>query len=209
MLLALTGSSGSGKTTLAYAVAGLLPSLVVHDFDEWGVPSDADTAWRQRTGEHWLRRAHALQESGQDLLLTGQSPLGEVLATPSAYGLDGIAVCLVDIDDDERVARLADRDGGRWSAEQLDAFVSWGRWHRGHVADPQHRPDAIIRDCWPGMLWGRWSDWSAGDTRWHTDILDTTGATVDESVDALVGWVEAQRDARREGRLALAPGWSG
>src|SRR3954452_13631970 len=141
MLLALTGSSGSGKTTLAYAVAGRLPSLVVHDFDEWGVPSDADTAWRQRTGEHWVRRAHALQEGGQDLLLTGQSPLGELLATPSAYGLDGIAVCLVDVDDDERVVRLADRDGDRWSEAEIDAFVGWGRWHRGHLADPQHRPD--------------------------------------------------------------------
>src|ERR1051326_8971980 len=117
MLLALTGSSGGGKTTLAYALAGRVPSLAVHDFDEWGVPSDADTAWRQRTGEHWLRRAYAIQETGRDLLLTGQSPLGEILATPSAYGLDGIAMCLVDVDDDERVERLTRRDGGRWSDE--------------------------------------------------------------------------------------------
>ena len=38
MLLKLTGSSGAGKTTLAFALADRLDGVVVHDFDEVGVP---------------------------------------------------------------------------------------------------------------------------------------------------------------------------
>jgi uridine kinase len=84
MLFKLTGSSCSGKTTLAYATASRLRHIVVHDFDELGVPAGADPHWRHHMTEMWVRRALEYQERGIDLLLTGQSPLGEVLAVPSA-----------------------------------------------------------------------------------------------------------------------------
>lgn len=54
MLLSGAGSSCSGKTTAARACAGM-DGLVVHDFDEIGVPSSADVAWRQESLETWLR----------------------------------------------------------------------------------------------------------------------------------------------------------
>ncbi|WP_020659246.1 hypothetical protein [Amycolatopsis benzoatilytica] len=90
MLLKLTGSSCSGKSTLAFAVADRLQRVAVHDFDEVGVPERPDHHWRHRTTELWVRRALEYQDCGIDLLLTGQSPLGEVLAAPSAPLLDGI-----------------------------------------------------------------------------------------------------------------------
>lgn len=114
MLLKLTGSSCSGKTTLAYTAADRLARIAVHDFDELGVPEGADRHWRHRMTEMWVRRAVEYQDRGIDLLLSGQSPLGEVLAAPSAPLLDGIAVCLVDVADPARRARLAERDAGRW-----------------------------------------------------------------------------------------------
>lgn len=43
-------------------------------------------------------------------VLAGQSPLGEVLACPSAPALDGLAVCLMDVEDGERLRRLDARD---------------------------------------------------------------------------------------------------
>ncbi|WP_431682917.1 hypothetical protein [Kitasatospora sp. KL5] len=113
MLLKLTGSSCSGKTTLAQSAGERLGRLAVHDFDELGVPDGADRRWRNRMTEMWVRRALEYQDRGVDLLLTGQSPLGEVLASPSAPSLDGIAVCLVDVSDELRRGRLAVRDPGR------------------------------------------------------------------------------------------------
>lgn len=47
MFLTIAGSSCSGKTTAVRACAEI-DGLVVHDFDEIGVPADADVVWRQR-----------------------------------------------------------------------------------------------------------------------------------------------------------------
>ena len=194
MLLVFTGSSCSGKTTLARAVAARVDGLVVHDFDEFGVPSGADMAWRQRTGETWVRRAHAIQQAGRDTLLTGQSPLGEILATPSVTLLDGVAVALIDVDDAERADRLAERNPGL-PDEQVAAFLGWARWHRGHAADPAYHPEVIVDGAWTQMRWDRWRDWTATDPRWQTDIIDTSGRTVADCAQAAVSWVIAARAA--------------
>jgi energy-coupling factor transporter ATP-binding protein EcfA2 len=112
-LFLLFGSSGSGKTTLVDALRGCAPTLACHDFDEVGVPRRPTIAWRQRMLEQWVRRAIALQRDGVDLLLAGQSPLGELVAAPSACELDRYAACLLDCDDETRATRLrADPRGG-------------------------------------------------------------------------------------------------
>ncbi|HEX4222638.1 MAG TPA: hypothetical protein VHZ97_09775 [Pseudonocardiaceae bacterium] len=208
MLLKLTGSSCSGKTTLAFAVANRLERVAVHDFDEVGVPAGADRQWRHRTTELWVRRAQEYQDRGIDLLLTGQSPLGEILAAPSAPLLDGIAVCLVDVADEVRGERLTARDPGRWDDSAVKAFLAWAAWHRGHARDPHYRPEVIIRGSGSELAWHRWTGWTAEDSRWHVDVLDTTGRPVTESVDQLERWVTEQRDAHRAGQLALSRGWA-
>lgn len=208
MLLKLTGSSCSGKSTLAFSVADRLRRVAVHDFDEVGVPEGADRRWRNRMTELWVRRALKYQGRGIDLLLTGQSPLGEVLAVPSAPLLDGIAVCLVDVADEVRRDRLAKRDPGRWDAPVVDAFLGWAAWHRGHAHDPRHRPDVVIGGSWPEMAWHRWTGWAAQDPRWRTHLLDTTDQPVAESVDQVEQWVTEQRDAHRSGQLPLITGWT-
>jgi hypothetical protein len=199
MLFVLTGSSGAGKTTLASLVAGRAGQLPVHDFDEVGVPSDADLAWRHRTFESWL-------SFDGDLLLSCQSPIGEVLASPSAVRLDGIAICLIDVSDDLRRSRLAGRFP--YPPRQVEAFVAWAQWHRGHAADPRYRPEVIRQGGWPQMRWDRWADWTAADPRWHVDIVDTTPNTPTESADMIIDWISAQRKAPDQGTLPLAAGWS-
>ncbi|WP_217553018.1 hypothetical protein [Streptomyces sp. GbtcB6] len=208
MLLKLTGSSCSGKTTLAYAAAARIGKIAVHDFDELGVPEGADRHWRHRMTEKWVRRALEFQDRGIDLLLSGQSPLGEMLAAPSAPLLDGIAVCLVDVADPVRRARLAERDPGRWDAQAIDAYLGWAEWHRKHALDPSHGPDVIIDGSWPEMAWRRWTGWNAGDPRWRTHLLDTTDRPVPESVDLAEQWIIEQRDALQAGQLPLRHGWA-
>ncbi len=61
VLLTIAGSSCSGKTTAARACAGVR-RLVVHDFDETGVPSTADIRWRHRSMDAWLRRVLGYQD---------------------------------------------------------------------------------------------------------------------------------------------------
>ncbi|MEH0576864.1 hypothetical protein QBA54_20750 [Streptomyces sp. B21-108] len=208
MLLKLTGASCSGKTTLAYAAAARIGKIAVHDFDELGVPEGSDQHWRHRMTELWVRRALEYQDRGIDLLLSGQSPLGEVLAVPSAPQLDGIAVCLVDVADPVRRARLAERDAGRWDPQAIDAFLGWATWHREHALDPSHRPDVIIDDGWPEMVWHRWTGWNAAGPRWRTHLLDTTDRPVTESVDHVEHWINEQLYALQASRLPLRRGWA-
>ncbi|GAA5199291.1 hypothetical protein GCM10023322_74610 [Rugosimonospora acidiphila] len=206
MLFTIAGSSCSGKTTAARACADL-DHLIVHDFDEIGVPSTADTRWRQRGTETWLRRVLDYQDRGLDVLLTGQSPLGEVLASPSAIHLDGIAACLLDVADDVRWRRLEHRDPGRWDRDAKRSFIGWARWHRGHAADPGHQPEALTTGAWEQMEWGRWNAWTSGDPRWAVTVVDTTGQSVEHTTATLRRWVGDARAESASGRLALGRGW--
>lgn len=208
MLLTLTGSSCSGKSTLAFAVAARLDRVAVHDSDESGVPRDPSPHWRNHNTEAWIRRALDYQAQGIDLLLTGQAPLGEILAAPSAPLLDGLAVCLVDVSDEQRRRRLHERDPGRWSPNQIDAFLNWAAWHRAHALDPRHRPEAIVARGAPAMAWHRWSAWTAADPRWRTGIIDTTDRPDGESVNDLYRWITGERADLHAGRHPLRRGWA-
>jgi len=207
VLLFLTGSSCSGKSTLAFAVADRFERLAVHDSDESGVPRVLPRGWRNNNTEEWIGRALEYQADGVDLLLTGQAPLGEVLAAPSAPLLNAIAVCLVDVGDEERRRRLTERDPGRWSGSDADRFVNWAAWHRGHARDPRHRPGVNTADSAPDMAWHRWSSWTAEDPRWQTHVIDTTDRPHDTSVGELDQWITTQRESLRSGRHPLRRGW--
>ena len=201
-LFLIFGSSCAGKTTLLGALRARHAELEIHDFDEIGVPAGADLAWRHRANEQWVRRA---LEAGGDFVLAGQTPLGELLAAPSATQLDAISACLLDCDDTERLARMRSR-GDDWAArysDNLDDFVHWGDWMRGHARDPRFRPFVIQERCDPSMQWERWSEWRANEQRWHVRIVDTTRVSVDEVVDELERWLQEERELARSGRHPL------
>ena len=138
MLFLLFGSSAAGKTFALAALHGRVPGLAVHDFDEIGVPAGADAAWRHRAIEQWVRRALDYQAEGTDVLLAGQTPFGELLAAPSASRLDAISACLLDCDEDTRVARLLAR-GPEWFELEVRA-VSW----LARAGAPVAPPSAIV-----------------------------------------------------------------
>jgi len=190
VLFLVFGSSASGKSVaLAELRTRLIPRLAIHDFDEIGVPVAPDRAWRQRANESWLRRVLEYEAAGTDVLLAGQTPLGELLATPSAPLLDGIAACLLDCDDETRVGRLRMREAG-----DVDAYLSWAGWMRRHAEDPNWMPEVIATDDGPpGMRRERWSDWQAGDSRWHVRVVDTSALTIDEVASELADWIAEER----------------
>jgi hypothetical protein len=189
VIFLLFGSSGSGKTAALEAVRGRLPGLPCHDFDEIGVPSDADRRWRQEANEAWLKRALAYRAEGLDILLAGQTPFGELLATPSAAEAGPATALLLDCSDDVRRARLELRGVG----PPLPDLLSWASWLRGHAADPRWRPDVICDDAWEQMRWERWSGWESGDPRWRVRILDTSELTLSDVAERVVAWIEDER----------------
>lgn len=196
MLFLLFGSSGAGKTFALTALRGRVAGVAIHDFDEIGVPPDADTAWRHRANEVWISRALDYQADGLDLLLAGQTPFGELLAVPSAPRLEAIAACLLDCDDETRLTRLRPR-GPRWLARvpgDLQDYFSWADWMRHHAIDPTWRADVIKHPSTDDeMRWARWSTWQPGDARWHVRVIDTSVLPVEQVADQLAEWIAEER----------------
>jgi len=197
VLFLVFGSSASGKSlALTELRTRRVPRLDVHDFDEIGVPADPSRRWRQEANETWVRSALDRQAEGIDVLLAGQTPLGELFATPSAESLDGISACLLDCDDETRIERLRARvpAGAERSQVDVDASLSWAHWMRRHAEDPSWMTAVIVTDDGlPEMHWDRWSGWRAGDPRWRVRVIDTSDVRVEEVASRLVDWVGEQR----------------
>jgi hypothetical protein len=204
----LSGSSASGKTTLARALSARVQGLHVHELgeiaDEQWSRDRSGPWWRRDLTERWLQRAILLDESGEDLLLT-EGVLGEVLAAPSAENVSGIAACLIDCDDGERLRRIRTR--GETDAVELQHFVNWSVWLRGHAADPQYWTGPIRQDGDTTWHWARWERWTVGDPRWSVLRIDTTHEPVEHSTDRLVAWLDEQRGLREAGTLPLSGRW--
>jgi hypothetical protein len=206
VLFLLFGSSAAGKTFVLNELRGRIADLAIHDFDEIGVPSGADAAWRHAANEQWACRALEYQAEGADLLLAGQTPFGELLAVPSASRLDAISACLLDCDDATRVVRLRAR-GPEWFARatgDLQDYLNWAAWMRAHASDPSWRIDVIRHEASESeMQWSRWTGWEAGDPRWRVHVIDTSDAPVEEVAASLIEWISEERALLRAGNHPL------
>ena len=129
-----------------------------------------------------MQRALALQADGQDTVLVG-GVFGELLACPSATGLDGIAGCLLDCEENERLRRLRARDPEcDLVDDELWSHVIWSAWLRLHRGDPSWltRPlrgadsSSPEEGVAPGLEWCRRESLSRGDPRWSFHRVDTT-----------------------------------
>lgn len=109
MLFLISGASGSGKSRVLSELRPAVPDVLWLDFDGPQVPPDPGKVGRQRRLEAWLQIILNAQGSGRTAALCGQSPLGELLAAPSAPRLDGVRALLLDVAHVERVSRLRRR----------------------------------------------------------------------------------------------------
>ena len=192
MLYLVTGASGSGKTSCLGPLRDLNSEIVWHDFDELGVPSNPDKAWRHRKTEEWVKTAVQYQTEGRDTGICGNIILGEVLACPSGLQLNHVATCLLDCCDVTRIDRLRKR-GLHGDTQDM---LCWAAWQRMHVVDPQWRPDVIKEDGSAEMRWDRWDTWQRGDQRWQVTVIDTTELSIEDVAVEVSSWIKAERSKR-------------
>lgn len=189
MFFLVSGAGASGKSTLVRGLPGRVPNLISHDLDEKKVPNEYT---RCQHLEEWVQLALQHQEAGQDFLLATHSPLGELLACPSAPKLTGIVASLLNCSDTTRVARMRQRGfDPRWPPTQH--HVNWAGWHRVHAWDPQWEQHVIVGNGPPDHNYDRWTSWQQTDTRWQVTQLDTTDITIEQMLDKVAGWVTANR----------------
>lgn len=117
MFLLVSGAAASGKSTVAKNLSSLLENLVCHDADERIVTNEYI---RCQQLEEWVQLALNYQQESRDFLLTSHSPLGELLACPSARKLAGISACLLDCSDPIRIQRMRKRGfDPRWRPRRM------------------------------------------------------------------------------------------
>lgn len=189
MLYLLSGAAASGKKTVARALIARVDHLVAHHENE--IP--ATTGQRRMANmERWIDTALDLEANGVDLLLLAASPLGEVLASPRATELSGIAACLLDCHDHERSRRIAEREPDPQWPFGMDTLC-WAAWHRMHAIDPQWEQRVIVEPESAHYHWDRWTGWDRDDPRWRIELIDTTRQSVGETVDAVAAWIARVR----------------
>jgi hypothetical protein len=188
MLLLVSGASCVGKTTARLHARHLLgDTYETAEFFTLGpIPAVPTIAWRQEQVEVAVRRAIALEAEGRHLLFAGDPvPLGEALAAPSADRID-IAACLLDVDEQAHLARLAQRDE---PVDLLPRHLGFATWLRAHATDPGHVPEAVTTDAWPAMRWERWVGRTSGP-EWAMTILDTSRLAPEQVGTEIADWCE-------------------
>lgn len=189
MFLLVSGAAAAGKSTVAKNLSPQRKNLVCHDADEL---KTEDEYTRCQQLEKWIQLALNHQRESQDFLLTSHSPLGELLACPSARKLAGISACLLDCSDPIRIQRMRKRGvDPRWPPTQ--DVLNWASWHRMHAWDPQWEQHVIIGNGPPNHSYDCWTHWKQTDKRWHVNVIDTTTFDVERMLKKVITWVKSER----------------
>jgi hypothetical protein len=140
--------------------------------------------WRQQAAEVAVRRAVELQASRRHLLLAGDPvPAAEVVAAPSAPGLDAIAVCLLDAAPEVQAERLVARGGDQPAL--LPHHQAFAAWMRRQASDPLHMTHVVSDGGWAEMRWERLEQ--VADS-WRIHTVDTTHMNRREVAEAVLAW---------------------
>lgn len=186
------GASGSGKTAVMSHLKELLgDNIILYDFDDIGVPEDADKKWRQESTEKWLQK---LLKGGKDAFLLGQIVLGEILACPSAKGIDKVNFCFLDVSDFERIGRLKKRN--TYGVDQN--MLNWSSWLRMHHKDPQWMQHVLKENCWKELSFSLWDQLANWDSAVDVKIIDTTELSLNEVATKVADWIHGKDNLGRE-----------
>lgn len=186
MLYIITGASGSGKTACLPYLKEQLPDYEVVDFDDIGVPANADKTWRQESTEKWLGRYLA---QDKPMVICGQMVIGEIISCPSFSKIDGIKVCLLDCSDLERVKRLKER--GTYGANQ--DTLNWSAWLRMHHVDPTWEQHVIKEGAWEGLDFSKLESTKS----WNRIVddactIDTSDMSIEQVAKQIVQNIQTQ-----------------
>lgn len=95
-----------GKSTVVKGLREKDPEgFEIFDFDELGVPLDADTNWRIETTGKWLDKAQEVAEEGKVLVLVGLTQPDEVETVAKEKGIE-VRYCMLEAEEEELERRL-------------------------------------------------------------------------------------------------------
>lgn len=107
----VSGVSGVGKTAVMPHLRALLgEGFEVHDFDERGVPDNADHEWRLSETRHWIEYGQKKSEDGITVIVCGFSNPDEIAEIQKEFPHSEVQTILLDADAEVIEARLRNRN---------------------------------------------------------------------------------------------------
>lgn len=102
----ITGSSGAGKSTLVKEFKSLLiKNFAIHDFDELGVPLDADKSWRIETTKKWIDVAKKNKLKNISTIIIGLIHPEEINEIAKKEQIE-VKYCMLEVEYEELKRRL-------------------------------------------------------------------------------------------------------
>jgi dephospho-CoA kinase len=184
MIYFIIGASGSGKTAALKGLQTTLNNYIIYDFDDIGVPENADKKWRQQSTEEWFKRLTADTVSINSCLL-GQMVPGEILASPSVNKIKNINIILLECQDLIRIERLKNRS--TYGANQHT--LNWASWLRVHCVNPQWEQDVIKENSSPIMDFNKWDKLESWKEIANIGMLDTTYLSIEQVMMQIVSFI--------------------
>jgi broad-specificity NMP kinase len=120
----ITGVSGSGKSTLVDYLKKDLSFAEVHDFDEGGVPDDADEKWRIERTNYWLKKIKEYKLKGKTAIICGVCVPEEIKNSPEYLSSFNIYYGFISVDEKMLKKRLKARG---WVDEKINYIVMWSK----------------------------------------------------------------------------------
>jgi hypothetical protein len=74
-----------------------------------------------------------------------------------------------------------------------------------HAHDPQWEPRVVDQNGPPSHRYERWRGWASADPRWQVLVLDTTQWSEQQTIQALVEWI--QHEQAKPSLLSPATCW--
>lgn len=137
-LFIVTGVNGIGKSSIIPALKlNLNPlSFKVHDFDERGVPSNADRHWREAEMIHWVNVAKLNSQKNISTIVCGFVKTNDIKSSLIADSVIPVCVCVLDASPATIEKRISNRyttplsltELERNTGKTLEKFISDNVW---------------------------------------------------------------------------------
>lgn len=128
ILFFVTGTCGVGKSSIVPFLKRRLPNVDVHDFDDVGVPAVPTIEWRKDTTRFWISKVIGNANINKSTAVIGLSLPQEVKQfLPDKSNLK-VCICLLDVNENERVKRLRRRDAPKMLIDDAQNLIGLRKW---------------------------------------------------------------------------------
>jgi len=173
-LFIITGVNGIGKSSVIPELKHTLDpaSFVVHDFDERGVPDNADREWRKSETKHWVYTAKLNLNKNLSTVVCGFMKASDI-----SYALENVpditvSVCVLDASPDTISKRIVSRYTASESLIELERTTG-------------KTPEKFVSDnVWVASKFRE----EANENGYY--ILDTNEKNPDQVATDIIAWIK-------------------